>query len=91
MTILLPITGIIGTTLQGLIDIAGSPFIALMMILIILIVIALALNIPMEALSIIILPLIITMTAYTGDFLATAGIILIYLGFILAEKLFPKA
>jgi hypothetical protein len=91
MTILLPTSGIIGDTLTGLINIAGSPFLALMMILMILIVVALALNIPMEAISVIMLPLIITMTAYTGDFLATAGCVLIYIGFILADKLFPRA
>ena len=88
--IVLPETGIIGNTLQGMIQIAGSPFLALLMIMMILLVVALALSIPIESISIILLPLLITMTAYTGDFLATAGCVLIYLGFILADKLFPR-
>jgi hypothetical protein len=91
MSITIPTTGWIGETLTGMINIAGSPFLALMMILIIFVVIALALNIPMEAISVILLPLLIVMTAYTGDFLATAGCTLIYMGILLAKYLFPKA
>lgn len=88
--IAIPTSGWIGQTLTGLIDIAGSTFLAMMMILMLLVVIAIALNIPMEAISIILMPLLITFTAYTGDFLATAGCVMIYMGFILADKLFPK-
>lgn len=91
MTILIPDTGIIGNTINGMIEMTGSTFLAMLMILIILVVIALALSIPTEAISIILMPLLIVMTAYTGDFLATAGCVLIYMGFILADKLFPKA
>lgn len=87
----IPTTGWIGETITGMINIAGSPFLALMMILMILVVIAIALNIPMMAISILLMPLLITFTAYTGDFLSTAGCVLIYMGFILADKLFPKA
>jgi len=90
MSITIPTEGIIGQTITGLINIAGSVFLALMMILIIFVVIALALSIPMEAITIILLPLLIVFTAYTGDFLATAGCVFIFLGFILADKLFPK-
>jgi hypothetical protein len=91
MTIVIPDTGWIGQVLTGMINIAGSPFLALCMVLMIFLVVCLALNIPIEAISVILLPLLITMTAYTGDFLATAGITLIYMGFILAKYLFPKA
>ena len=82
--------GLIGNIVQGLTGITGSLFLALLIILILLIVVALALNIPVEIISIIYLPIVIVLAAYVGDFKAMFGCILIIAGFILADKLFPK-
>jgi hypothetical protein len=80
-------TETIGTVVIGLTGITGSLFLTLLAILIILIVIALALKIPIEAISIIFLPLLITLTSYTRDFLGCLGILLIYAGFIIGKNL----
>lgn len=80
-------TGTIGVVILGLNNITGSLFLTLFMILIILLVIAVALRIPIEAIAILYLPFLLTITAFVGDFLATLGVALIYLGIILGKNL----
>jgi hypothetical protein len=81
-------TGIIGQAIIGANGITGSLFLTLLLILIIFIILALAMRIPIEATAIIYLPLIITITAYSGDFLATFGVTLIFLGVVLGKNIF---
>jgi hypothetical protein len=90
MTTFITEGGFIGNIVNGLTGISGSLFLSLMMILLILIVIALALNIPAPIIAIIYLPLMITATAFIGDFLAMLGCSLIMLGFVIADVLFPR-
>lgn len=80
-------SGLIGQIINGLIGIAGSTFLALLLILMIFIIIGLALSIPTEIIAILYLPLLMTMAAYTGDFVGVTGCFLILLGFFLADKL----
>lgn len=87
MTALLNEAGFIGQVILGLNGITGSLFLTLLLILIILIVAALALRVPLEAISVIYLPLLITLVAYTSEFLAIFGVLLIYGGIILAKNL----
>jgi hypothetical protein len=82
--------GLIGNIVEGLMGITGSLFLSLMVIMILLIVVALAMNIPVEIIAIIYLPIMIVLAAYVGDFKAMFGCILIMAGFILADKLFPR-
>lgn len=78
-------TGFFGTVVIGLNGITGSLFLSLMLIFIILLVFALALRIPIEATGIILLPLLLTLTAYVPDFLSLLGVALIYLGVVLGK------
>lgn len=87
MTALLNEAGFIGQVIVGLNGITGSLFLTLLVILILLIIAALALRIPLEAISVIYLPLLITLTAYTSEFLALFGCFLIYAGIIIAKNL----
>jgi len=82
--------GLIGQVITGMINITGSLFLTLMLILMILIVVAIALSLPIEATSIIYLPLLIAFASCEADFKGLLGAILIYLGFLLASWLLPK-
>lgn len=87
MTELLNEAGFVGQVILGMNDITGSLFLTLFCILVILLVAALALRIPLEAISVLYLPLLITLTAYTSEFLALFGCFLIYAGIIIAKNL----
>jgi hypothetical protein len=87
MALFLNETGTIGTVIIGLDGITGSLFLTLLAIMIILVILALALRIPLEVTSIIFLPFLITVTAYTREFLAVFGIFLIYGAILIAKNL----
>lgn len=78
----------IGLLIIGLNNITGSLFLSLLFIMVLLLAISLGFGIPSTIVSIIYLPLVLTVAAYTGDYLAVGGIILIYLGIVLGENLF---
>lgn len=80
-------TGTIGLVIIGLNNITGSLFLTLLLILIVLIAIALAFRIPLEAVGIIYLPFILTLAAYTHEFLAIFGCALIYLGVLFGKNI----
>lgn len=83
-------TGYIGQVIIGLDGITGSLFLTLLTILIFFIIIALALRIPLEAISLILLPFLITLVAYTREFLAIFGIFLIYAAILIAKNMFKN-
>lgn len=69
-------------------DITGSLFISLLLIMVIMIAFALALRIPVEFTAILLIPLFLTLMAFSSDFLAIGGILLIYLGILTAKNFF---
>lgn len=81
-------TGIPGEVYNGLIEIAGSTFLGLMIIVIILMAVAMLFRIPIEFTAILILPMLLTFLAFESDFLGVTGVILIYLGILLGKNLF---
>ena len=82
--------GFFGQIINGLTNITGSLFLTLLYILIFFVVIALAMQIPLEWISVIYLPMCISLVAYTSDFLAIFGCLLIYLAFVVAQHLFQR-
>lgn len=80
-------TGIIGTILDaGTQNATGSMVATLLFILFFLVVIAFMFGIPLEFISIIILPLCLSMGAYYSDFFRPLIVILIYVSMILAKN-----
>ena len=74
----------------GLINITGSFFLSLLLIIILMITLALVLKIPIEFTAIFILPLLLTLTAYESQLISVLGAILIYLGVLLGKHFFFK-
>lgn len=70
------------------VNVTGSLFLTLFMILILVMLIAMVLRIPVEFTMILVLPFLLTVWAYSGDFLAFAGTVLIYLGILLGKNFF---
>ena len=80
-------TGIIGTILDaGTQNATGNMIASLLFILLFLVVIALMFGIPLEFISIIILPLCLAMGAYYSDFFKPLIVVLIYVSAILAKN-----
>ena len=68
------------------VNLTGAVSASLIMILIILVVIALMFAIPLEFLSVIILPFVIAVGAYYNDFITPLIIILIYIATLIAKN-----
>ena len=66
-------------------NITGSLFITLLLIVLFLIAICLMFRIPVEFTIILILPLLLTVSAYSSDFISILGVLLIYLGIIFGK------
>ena len=80
-------TEVIGVILAtGTTTLTGSITVTLLMILAILMVIAIMFGIPLEFLSILILPLCISVGAYYSDFLTPLIVIIIYVSTIIAKN-----
>ena len=81
------ITGSIGQIIEhGTQNVTGSLFITLFLVLIVLIVIAMMFTIPLEFISILILPFCISTAAYYGNFVAPVAIIIIYVATIITKN-----
>lgn len=77
--------------MQGLfVNVGGSWFMTIMLIVIFLIVIALILRIPMELTAIVVFPFLLVCWAYIPDLYAITGVFLIYLGVLMANNWFIK-
>jgi hypothetical protein len=82
-------SGIIYSILSGFTsDVSGSWFLTLFIIMIFFIVLSFALRIPIEYTAIIVLPLLLLLAAYVGDFKSFLGVVAILLGVILAKNFF---
>lgn len=64
----------------------GSMFLTLMAILMLLIGLALMFGIKLEFTSLLILPLLLGYMAYYTEFIATGGVIIIYLGLLITKN-----
>lgn len=80
-------SGIVGGVFLGLMEITGSLFLTLLVIILFLIAIALLLRIPLEFTAIIVLPMLIVFASYEGSAISLLGVALIYLSFLLAKNL----
>jgi hypothetical protein len=69
-------------------DITGSLFLTLLIILLVIVAVALALRIPVEFTAVLIVPVMLVLMAYTSEFLAIGGLLLIYLGILTAKNFF---
>ena len=83
-------TGTIGGILLGWDALTGSRFLTLLIIVILIMVAFAVLGLGIEASAIIILPLMLGLMAVEGGFYTIGGIILIYLGIVLAKNFFFK-
>lgn len=81
-------TGLMGLVIQGITqDITGSLFFTLLMIVTFAVVVMLMFRIPVEFQALIIAPLLFTLMAYTGEFLAIGGVMLIFMAVVFARMI----
>lgn len=80
-------SGIVFTIMTAADALTGSPFMTLLMIFIILLLICLIMGIPLEFSAAFLMPFILVVWAYDSSFLAIGGVLLIYLGIVLAKNL----
>lgn len=64
----------------------GSLFVTLLLIVVFLLLMAILLRIPIEFTAILILPFLLSVTAYESSFISVTGVVLIYLGILLANN-----
>jgi hypothetical protein len=83
-------TSVTAGIVNGLVDITGNYFTAMMLLVILLCVLALALQLPIEVTTIFVLPFLLSCYAFVPDFTAVTGTILIYLGIIVAKNFMIK-
>ena len=80
-------TGIIGSVIStGTVDVTGNLFVTLLLVLMFLIIVGIMFSIPLEFLSIIVLPVCISSAAYYSNFIAPMGVILIYITTIITKN-----
>ena len=83
-------TGLAANIFNGMNGITGSAFLSLLMIVILVMLIAFLFRIPVEFTVILILPMLLTFAAFYSEFMAVTGVILIYMGILLAKNFFFK-
>lgn len=66
----------------------GSLFLSLLLIVLFLMGLAMVFRIPMELTSILILPMLLTLMAFIGQFWTIGGVMLIYLALIMTKYFF---
>ena len=81
-------TGVIGGLVVGLDGITGNPYWSVMLLIILLLVALLAVGIGGPWSAIIMLPLFLTLWAYDASFQLIGGLVLIYLGLVIAKQWF---
>lgn len=81
-------TGLAGVALAGMTNITGSLFLSLLLFVLFCMMIAWALKVPVEFTALLVMPLLIVLMAYEGQFLAVGGVILIYLGILAGKNFF---
>lgn len=76
----------IGILIKAGTDLTGSLFLTVLLIFLILIAISLMFKLPLEILIPIVLPLFIVCMAFSTEFLAIGGLLLIYLAVIFSKR-----
>ena len=80
-------TGIIGQVILGITaNVTGNLFLTMLLILIVFLLVGFAFRAPMEWQAVYLLPLFIAFMAYSAEFLAVGGVVLMFLGAILAKN-----
>jgi hypothetical protein len=86
MSILYNSSGSFGVILDAFTyNVTGSLFLTLLAMVIILLAFCLMFKIPLEYSVIILMPLLITIMAYSSDFKAVGGVMIIYLAILVAK------
>jgi hypothetical protein len=80
----------IGLSIIGLTNITGSLFLSLLLILIFLVVICAGLKIPMEAIAILLIPLLLMTAVYSGQAIPVVVIFLIYMAIMYARSMLSQ-
>lgn len=83
-------TGVTAGIMNGMVEMTGDWFSAMLLIVIMLIILAFALQLPIEVTAIFVLPFLLSCYAFVPDFTAVTGVVLIYLGIIVAKNFFIK-
>ena len=83
-------TSVTAGIVNGLTQITGDYFTAMLFVVILLIVLCLALQMPLEVTALFVLPFLLSCYAYIPNFTAVTGVILIYLGIIFAKNFVIK-
>lgn len=79
-------TGTIGVLVEYATNMTGSLFMTVLLIFLILIALALLFRLPIEILIPLVLPMFIVGMAFSTEFLAIGGLMLIYLAVIFAKR-----
>jgi len=87
MALMINEAGVFGQVYAGMNNITGSVFLTLLLIVMLIMAIAFLFRIPVEFTAIFILPMLLTFLAFESEFLSVTGVILIYLGILLAKNL----
>ena len=81
-------TGTIGVIMGAVTNnITGSYFITLLGLMVIILLFFMVFRLPVEATVIFILPLCLVFMAFYGEFLVIGGLLLMYLGFLIAKNI----
>lgn len=80
-------TGTLGVIYMGVTqNITGSEFLTLLGMVLCILLFFMMFRIPIEVSSILVLPLLIILMAYSGEWFAITGVLLIYLAILLAKN-----
>jgi len=81
-------SGVVIGIVNGLADLTGNYFTAMLLIVILIVVTALALQMPLEVSAVLVLPFLIVCYACVPSFASVTGVVFVYLGIIVAKN-FP--
>lgn len=79
-------SGTIGVLIKAGTDLTGSLFLTVLLIFLLFVAVALMFKLPIEILIPLVLPLFIVSMAYSTEFLAIGGLLLIYLSIIFSKR-----
>lgn len=81
-------TGTFGIILNAItLNITGTEYLTLLLVVVILIALTLAFRMPLEASAILVLPFLIVCAAYNSEMLTVLGVALMYLAVLVAKNL----
>ena len=84
-------TGLIGQFFaQSAANVSGDLYLIIILVMIALMVLLIAMGVPLEWTAVIVLPLMITGAAFSGEFITMTGIIMLYLGVLFAKVYFTN-